>query len=102
MPKFKGNRNSYNKRPCKLHDFKEITDLLFEIAEFDSDPGHRKKNYLNSKIAKWNNFQPKYQHTVATQTENIQDIQDIQSKDQEKHCYCCDQVLTPNHKFDCP
>ena len=72
MPKFKGNRNSYNKRHCNLQDFKEITDLLFEIAELDSDPGHRKKNYLNSKIAKWNNFQPKYQHTVATQTENIQ------------------------------
>ena len=87
MPKFKGNRNSYNQRHCNLKDFKEITDLLFEIAELDSDPGHRKKNYLNSKIAKWNKLQPKYQQTVETQTENIQDIQ---SEEPEKHCYHCD------------
>ena len=64
MPKYKPlkytefGRKTYNKQPCNFEDFKQITDLLFEIAKYDPDPGNQKRNYLDSAIAKWKKLSP--------------------------------------------
>ena len=40
-------------RPCNLDLFKEMCDLIFEIAEMDDDSKQSKARYLNSHNAKW-------------------------------------------------
>ena len=106
MPKYKPlkytefGRKTYNKQPCNFQDFKQITDLLFEIAKYDSDPGNQKRNYLDSAIAKWKNFHPQYQCNVPIQSQETEKPQDIENI--EKHCYRCDEILTQDHHFYCP
>ena len=62
-----------------------MTDLMFEIAEYDDSDG-QKAEYLNAAISTWKNKKSKKNNSTPY----------------DKHCYHCNQVLTPNHKFDCP
>ena len=58
--------------------FKEMTDLMFEIAEYDDQDG-QKSEYLNKAISTW-------KHST--------DRKKVNSTPYQKHCYRCDEILT--------
>ena len=72
--------------------FKEMTDLMFEIAEFDDSDG-QKTEYLNTAISTW-------KHKNAKKTNSTPYGQPI-DQSQLKHCYQCNEILTKNHQQNC-
>ena len=66
--------------------FKEMTDLMFEIAEYDDQDG-QKSEYLNK--------------AISTRKHST-DRKKVNSTPYQKHCYQCDEILTEEHLKICP
>ena len=77
--------------------FTEMTDLLFEIAEYDDQDG-QKSEYLNNVISTWklksSTSRKKNNSTPYSRPNNIQDS--------VKYCYRCNHELTKDHMKNCP
>ena len=69
-----------------------MTDLMFEIAEFDDTDG-LKSEYLNAAITTWKSKNSK--KTNSTPYDRPSEQSEI------KHCYHCNEILTKDHQQYC-
>ena len=94
------------KKPSDLKLFKEMCDLMFEIAKEDDDQYQSKAKYLHKHISKW-------MQTKETKENSIKDKEDskvLRQKDisnckepaiQYRDCHRCALPLTPGHVQHC-
>ena len=83
------------KKHCSTNLFKEMCDLLFEIADKDDNIHQSKSRYLNKHIAKW--IQPKENSNSNSTSRQCT----LPEPPKQKDCYRCTLPLTPGHAEHC-
>ena len=104
-PKYSKMRKTHTeKEPSDLSLFKEMCDLMFEIATEDDDQHQSKARYLNKHISKWMQTKDTKENSfkeVSTEGSKIlkqKDISNIREPTiQYRDCYRCALPLTPRH-----
>ena len=108
-PKYSLLRKTHSKRkPSDLNLFKEMCDLMFEIATEDDDQYQSKAKYLNKHISKW--MQTKDTNENSIQEVSNEDSKILRQKDisnlreptiKYRDCYRCALPMTPGHVQYC-
>ena len=92
------------KKASELKLFKEMCDLMFEIATEDDDQYQSKAKYLNRQISKW--MQTKDAKENSFKEVSNEDYKILRQKDisnireptiKYRDCYRCALPLTPGH-----
>ena len=106
-PKYsKLRKTDFKKEPSDLSLFKEMCDLMFEIATEDDDQYQSKAKYLNQHIAKW--IQPK--DAKENSFKDKEDSKILKQKDisnrkkpatKYRDCYRCALPMTLGHAKYC-
>ena len=100
------------KKPSDLKLFKEMCDLMFEIAKEDDDQYQSKAKYLNQHISKWIQRNDTKENSISTKevSSSNEDSKILRQKDvsnlrepttQYRDCYRCALPLTPGHVQYC-
>ena len=88
--------DSNRKKPCDLKLFKEMCDLMFEIAREDDDQYQSKSKYLNQHISKWMPTKETKENSIKDNSKVLRQ-KDISNRD----CYRCALPLTLGHAKYC-
>ena len=98
------------KKPSDLKLFKEMCDLMFEIAEEDDDQYQSKARYLSRHISKWMQTKDTKENSISIKEVSNEDSKILKQKDisnlreptiQYRDCYRCALPLTPGHVQYC-
>ena len=107
FPKYSLLRKTHSKKePSDLNLFKDMCDLMFEIATEDDDQYQSKAKYLNQHISKWIQTNDTKENSISIKEVSNEDSKILRQKNisnlreptiKYRDCYRCALPMTPGH-----